>query len=97
MDYTWLDSEIKLLQQYEELGNEIACLHPDEISDELMIEFLTLEARLLILNKYVIGTINESAIGVYSFNEALKMESYYINRGIVFFFIPLTKDVIINK
>lgn len=97
MNYSWSDSELKLLQQYEELGNEIACLCPDVISEGLMSEFLYLEARLLVLNKYVIGTINEAVVGVYSFNEALKLESYYINCGIEFFLIPITKDAIINK
>lgn len=93
MNYSWSDNEIKLLQQYEMLGNEIACLDPNEITDGLMSEFLYLEAKLLVLNKYMIGYLSDVALGIYTFNEALQLEDYYCSKGKIFIFMPIVKEI----
>ena len=97
MKYSWTDTELRLLSEYTDLGNEIASSHPDTVSEEMIQRKLILEARLLILDKYVIGYLQDEVLGIYSFKEALLLESAYLTNGKLFFYLPVLSEVSKNR
>lgn len=85
----WTKQELKLLKNYDTISNDYAAT-PDIVKDtDFVKKILVLEAKLLIINKPVIGYLGNEAIGIYSFNEALRKEQYYINQGKIFTFHPV--------
>lgn len=86
----WSKYELRMLRGYNYLLNDYAAT-PDVVKDSFSeIRILTLEAKLLISNKPVIGYLDSKGpMGVYTFNEALKKENYYISQGKVFTYHPV--------
>jgi hypothetical protein len=89
MNYTWTKKELALLKEYDSLINGLAIIHPEERSEERIIQSLVLEGKLLMLNKYVGGYIDFKPIGIYTFNEALKNVAYFNTKGKLFDFHPV--------
>ncbi len=85
----WSIEEIEKIKTYDKLLNELACTSTDTIREEEICKVLTLEAELLIINKFVVGYTNNTIEGFYSFNEALRKEKYYTRKGKVFTFHPV--------
>ncbi|NLT49466.1 MAG: hypothetical protein GXX85_00940 [Ignavibacteria bacterium] len=85
----WTKQELKLLKIYDTVSNQYAA-SPDVVKDGMQEQrILECEAKLLICNKNVIGYVGNEAIGIYSFNEALKKENYYISQGKIFTYHPV--------
>jgi hypothetical protein len=88
---SWTKDEILKLNELKFLQNELAFLPVDLIdeSKEEIQEMLLLEAELIVLNKNVVGYVNTKPIGIYSFQEAVKLEEKYIGQGKIFTYHPV--------
>lgn len=86
---TWIKNELKVLRKYDKLRNEYAAC-PDIMKDYYMVcEILLLEAKLIIIDKPVIGFFDSKFIGIYSFKEALQLEDDYLSNGKIFMYFPI--------
>lgn len=73
MNHYWTKKEIDYIIQYENLLNEYY-ISPKELKDDsLQKEIIFLEAKLLMINKYVVVCIKESPQNILSFREYLNL------------------------
>lgn len=85
----WTRKELYLLKKYNNCTNEYAAM-PKAVKDSTMVQkILELEAMLIITNKLVIGYQDNHQIGIFTFNEALRKEQYFIKQGKIFTFHPI--------
>ncbi len=89
MNYTWTKEELEYLIQYENLLNHYYSF-PKEIKDEsLLQEILFQEAKLLMINKYIVVCKEGSANDILSFREYLNLEQKSTNKENIVTFFPI--------
>lgn len=88
---SWTKEEVLKLNELRYLQNELAFLPVDLIdeSEEEIQKMLLLKAELIIANKNVVGYLNTKPIGIYSFQEAVKLEEKYLGQGKIFTYHPV--------
>jgi len=87
MNHSWTKEEIDCIIQYENLLNEYYMVPPDLKDETLVQEILLLEAKLLMINKYIVVCFRGSGQDILSFREYLDLEqkAFYKEKVITFF------------
>lgn len=89
MNYRWTDKELILLKEYEILSLKLCLCDPEDLKESDQIRKFFLEARLLIMNKNVIGYLDGRPTEIYSFHEAQEIEIQFSKEGSLFTYHPL--------
>lgn len=85
----WTRQELKLLRSYDNAVNSYAAT-PDVVKDSITEQqILVFEAKLCTINKSVIGYVGNEVVGIFTFTEASKQESYYISQQKLFTYHPV--------
>ena len=88
---SWTKYELGVLKDWENIYNSIPLFDYTE-ADEIQRSterVLLLEAQLCIFNKLLVGYIEGKIVGIFAFNECLKVEHQSIKRGQLFLFHPI--------
>jgi hypothetical protein len=89
MNYSWTKEEIDCIIQYENLLNEYYIV-PQDLKDETLLqEILLLEAKLLMINKYIVVCFRGSKQDILSFREYLDLEQKAFDREKITTFFPI--------